>query len=132
MQGTFIYETKRIEREPLINNHFLSPGLIHDDKQIINHLEKQARTVQALEKYESGDGEGEGHLNLSGDLGLDLGPLDHVSEHSSVPEVDAALTQYIQRQAGGDRTDYICLICQKICKSRDECANHIEVECRES
>merc|ERR1712226_721953 len=37
------------------------------------------------------------------------------------------LSQHISRQAGLDRTDYVCLICQKPCKSRDECANHIEV-----
>jgi len=54
---------------------------------------------------------------------LDTSETDPVSHE----EVDTLLSQHISRQSGGDRTDYVCLICQKMCKSRDECANHIEV-----
>jgi len=74
-------------------------------------------TCKALQKYDNG----ESQLNLSGDLGLDLDSV------TGAGEADTLLSQHIQRQSGGDRTDYVCLICQKVCKSRDECANHIEV-----
>lgn len=57
---------------------------------------------------------------------LDTSETDPVSHE----EVDTLLSQHISRQSGGDRTDYVCLICQKMCKSRDECANHIEVKIR--
>ena len=62
----------------------------------------------------------EGNLNISGEL-----------DHLPSEEVDLVLSQHISRQAGLDRTDYVCLICQKYCKSRDECANHIEVRPRQ-
>ena len=69
-------------------------------------------------------------MNLSGDLTLDMDHVsDHVSDHVPSEEVDTVLSQHISRQSGHDRTDYVCLICQKYCKSRDECANHIEVGC---
>ena len=47
-----------------------------------------------------------------------------------VDHVDSVLSRHIGRRSGsgGERTDYECLICQKYCKSRDECANHIEVD----
>ena len=41
--------------------------------------------------------------------------------------IDLLLGQHISRQLGNDRTDYVCRLCAKVCKSRDECANHIEV-----
>ena len=47
-------------------------------------------------------------------------------------EVDRLLSQHIQRQLAPDRTDYLCLICHKSCKSRDDCANHIEVRTLQS
>ena len=76
-----------------------------------------AKFYQALQKYDNG----ESQLNLSGDLGLDI------DSGMGAGEADTMLSQHISRQSGGDRTDYVCLICQKVCKSRDECANHIEV-----
>jgi len=42
-------------------------------------------------------------------------------------DVDMKLDHHIARQVGQERTDYVCLLCSKCCKSRDECANHIEV-----
>jgi len=42
-------------------------------------------------------------------------------------DVDMKLDHHISRQVGQERTDYVCLLCSKCCKSRDECANHIEV-----
>ena len=49
-------------------------------------------------------------------------------EDSVTADVDILLEQHISRQLGSDKTDYVCLLCSKGCKSRDECANHIEVE----
>merc|ERR1719186_410236 len=42
---------------------------------------------------------------------------------------DGAVDRHICRVPSADSryTDYKCLICQKSCKSRDDCANHIEV-----
>jgi len=48
-------------------------------------------------------------------------------EDSVTADVDILLEQHISRQLGSDKTDYVCLLCSKCCKSRDECANHIEV-----
>jgi len=48
-------------------------------------------------------------------------------EDSVTADVDILLEQHISRQLGSDKTDYVCLLCSKGCKSRDECANHIEV-----
>jgi len=50
-----------------------------------------------------------------------------LAEDSVTADVDILLEQHISRQLGPDRTDYVCLLCSKYCKSRDECANHIEV-----
>lgn len=43
---------------------------------------------------------------------------------------DGAVDRHICRVPSADSryTDYKCLICQKSCKSRDDCANHIEVK----
>ena len=49
------------------------------------------------------------------------------AEDSVTADVDILLEKHISRQLGSDRTDYVCLLCSKVCKSRDECANHIEV-----
>ena len=59
------------------------------------------------------------------------GEVEHMvggeAEIAGGGEVDRLLSQHIQRQLAPDRTDYLCLICHKSCKSRDDCANHIEV-----
>eukprot|EP00092_Neocalanus_flemingeri_P035650 GFUD01038814.1.p1 GENE.GFUD01038814.1~~GFUD01038814.1.p1 ORF type:complete len:353 (-),score=84.69 GFUD01038814.1:31-1089(-) len=55
------------------------------------------------------------------------GALKTVGEDCITGDVDILLEQHISRQLGSDRTDYVCLLCSKYCKSRDECANHIEV-----
>jgi hypothetical protein len=42
---------------------------------------------------------------------------------------DSLLEQHIQRSMEKDTLSlvYLCRLCSKACKSRDECANHIEV-----
>ena len=95
-----------------------------DSEEDIAAVDERENSVHENDKTSSSDQEEqvEGNLNLNLNLNLS-GELDHLPSE----EVDTVLSQHISRQAGLDRTDYVCLICQKYCKSRDECANHIEV-----
>jgi len=74
----------------------------------------------------------EGEYNPPSQLG-DSGGMTHPGQEKLGGEevvgedVDVRLDQHIARQVGHERTDYVCLLCSKCCKSRDECANHIEV-----
>ena len=58
---------------------------------------------------------------------LNIDAAKRSEEDSVTADVDILLEQHISRQLGSDKTDYVCLLCSKSCKSRDECANHIEV-----
>ena len=89
-----------------------------ESEEDIAAIDEKENTFHDNDKTSSSDQDEqiEGNLNISGEL-----------DHLPSEEVDMILSQHISRQAGLDRTDYVCLICQKYCKSRDECANHIEV-----
>ena len=89
-----------------------------ESEEDIAAIDEKENTFHDNDKTSSSDQDEqmEGNLNISGEL-----------DHLPSEEVDTVLSQHISRQAGPDRTDYVCLICQKYCKSRDECANHIEV-----
>ena len=89
-----------------------------ESEEDIAAIDEKENTFHDNDKTSSSDQDEqmEGNLNISGEL-----------DHLPSEEVDMVLSQHISRQAGLDRTDYVCLICQKYCKSRDECANHIEV-----
>ena len=92
-----------------------------ESEEDIAAIDEKENTFHDNDKTSSSDQDEqmEGNLNISGEL-----------DHLPSEEVDNVLSQHISRQAGLDRTDYVCLICQKYCKSRDECANHIEVRLR--
>ena len=89
-----------------------------ESEEDIAAIDEKENTFHDNDKTSSSDQDEQmdGNLNISGEL-----------DHLPSEEVDTVLSQHISRQAGLDRTDYVCLICQKYCKSRDECANHIEV-----
>jgi hypothetical protein len=61
--------------------------------------------------------------------------LDHRLEEGGSREpgparpADSLLEQHILKQVEKDSLAlvYLCRLCSKACKSRDECANHIEV-----
>ena len=98
-----------------------------DSEEDIAVTDEKENSFHENDKTSSSDQDDQSDVNLNLNLSLNLsGELDHLPSE----EVDTVLSQHISRQAGLDRTDYICLICQKCCKSRDECANHIEVRQR--
>jgi hypothetical protein len=67
------------------------------------------------------------HAMTEGEDALTTTAAKISKEDPAGADVDILLEQHISRQPGPDRTDYVCLLCSKSCKSRDECANHIEV-----
>ena len=110
---------KEVSNNPETNNcsKYKQEKLL-DSEEDIAAIDEKENTFHDNDKTSSSDQDEpmEGNLNISGEL-----------DHLPSEEVDLVLSQHISRQAGLDRTDYVCLICQKYCKSRDECANHIEV-----
>jgi len=118
-------QTTTVPKQDVLNNPEISNNSIKykqekllESEEDIAAADEKENSFHENDKTSSSDqDEGmEGNLNLSGEL-----------DHLPSEEVDSVLSQHISRQAGLDRTDYVCLICQKYCKSRDECANHIEV-----
>ena len=116
---------KEVSNNPETNNcsKYKQEKLL-DSEEDIAAIDEKENTFHDNDKTSSSasdqDEQMEGNLNISGEL-----------DHLPSEEVDLVLSQHISRQAGLDRTDYVCLICQKYCKSRDECANHIEVRPRQ-
>ena len=101
-------------------NKYKQEKLLESEEDIAAIDEKENTFHDNDKTSSSASDQDEGNLNISGEL-----------DHLPSEEVDLVLSQHISRQAGLDRTDYVCLICQKYCKSRDECANHIEVRPRQ-